>query len=70
MIVRSYQAKSRQFKGITFDVLATSARSMITKMHYKSKDHVEFHNHPNEQCGYIITGKMRTIVSMRLRILN
>ena len=59
MIVRSYEGKRKQFKGVTFDVLATSNRSMITEMYYKTKDHVGFHRHPNEQCGYIISGKIR-----------
>jgi len=59
MIVRSNESKAKQFKGVSFDVLATSEKSMITKMHYTSEDHVGFHHHPNEQCGYIISGKVR-----------
>lgn len=32
---------------------------MVTKMLYKSTDHVPFHNHPNEQSGYVISGKYK-----------
>jgi len=31
MIVRSNEAETKQFKGVSFDVLATSEKSMITK---------------------------------------
>ena len=32
---------------------------MITKMNYKIGDSVPFHKHPNEQAGYVISGKIR-----------
>jgi len=30
---------------------------MVTKMLYKTTDSVPFHKHPNEQSGYVISGK-------------
>ena len=32
---------------------------MVTKMKYKLDDHVPFHAHPNEQSGYVISGKYK-----------
>ncbi|GEM_PF-4548806 len=52
-IVKRQDAKKREFKGVSFDVLAVGEKSMITKMHYKAGDHVPFHSHPNEQSGYL-----------------
>jgi quercetin dioxygenase-like cupin family protein len=34
---------------------------MITKMLYKKEDNVPFHKHPNEQSGYVISGKYRIV---------
>ncbi len=57
MIVESKNAKHREFKGVEFDVLATGEKSMVTKMNYKVGDKVSFHSHPNEQSGFVISGK-------------
>jgi quercetin dioxygenase-like cupin family protein len=59
MIVRSGNAKNRQFKGVSFDVLAVGQKSMVTRMIYKVGDNVPLHSHPNEQSGYVISGKYR-----------
>jgi len=32
---------------------------MVTKMLYKPTDSVPFHQHPNEQSGYVISGKYK-----------
>ncbi len=32
---------------------------MVTKMMYKITDHVPMHAHPNEQSGYVVSGKYR-----------
>ena len=57
MIVKSKNSKHREFKGVNFEVLATGAKSMVTKMNYKTGDKVPLHAHPNEQTGYVISGK-------------
>lgn len=57
MIVKSSSSKKREFKGVEIDVLATGAKSMVTKMNYKPGDKVPPHAHPNEQSGYVISGE-------------
>jgi len=59
MIVKSENAKNRQFKGVSFDVLAVGQKSMVTRMNYRVGDKVPLHSHPNEQSGYVISGKYR-----------
>ena len=59
MITKKEQVKSRQFKGVSFDVLAVGEKSMVTKMNYKVGNNVPLHSHPNEQSGYVISGKYR-----------
>lgn len=59
MITKSTDARNRQFKGVSFDVLAIGEKAMVTKMKYKAGNNVPFHSHPNEQCGYVISGKYR-----------
>jgi len=59
MIVKSENAKNRQFKGVSFDVLAVGQKSMVTRMNYKVGDKVAPHSHPNEQSGYVISGRYR-----------
>ena len=59
MIVKSGDGKKRTFLGVDFVVLARGKDSMITKMLYKVEDCVPFHKHPNEQSGYVLSGKYR-----------
>jgi quercetin dioxygenase-like cupin family protein len=59
MIVKSNDAKQRQFGGSSFDVLAVGPKSMVTRMNYTAGSIVGFHQHPNEQSGYVISGKIR-----------
>jgi len=59
MITKKENAKKRQFKGVDFDVLAIGQKSMVTKMNFKVGTLVPQHSHPNEQSGYVISGKYR-----------
>ena len=59
MITKKEDAKIRQFKGVSFEVLAVGQKSMVTQMNYKVGDKVPLHSHPNEQSGYVISGKYR-----------
>lgn len=70
MIVKSENAKTRQFKGVTFDVLAVGQKSMVTKMNYKVGDNVPLHSHPNEQSGFVISGKYRIKYQNNDEVLN
>lgn len=70
MIVKSENAKNRQFKGVSFDVLAVGQKSMVTRMNYSVGDNVPLHSHPNEQSGYVISGKYRIKYQSINEILN
>ncbi len=59
MIVTAAQAKKKKFLGVDFVLLSHGPDTMVTKMLYKKKDNVPFHKHPNEQSGYVISGKYR-----------
>ena len=59
MIVKSQNGKRKSFYGVDFVVLSHGPESMVTKMLYKLEDKVPFHSHPNEQSGYVLSGKFR-----------
>lgn len=59
MITKKENSKKREFKGVSFELLSYGKNSMVTKMNYKQGNNVPFHNHPNEQAGYIISGIIR-----------
>lgn len=58
-VIKATQAQMREFKGVTFELLAVGEQSMVTKMLYKVGNHVPLHSHPNEQSGYVISGNYR-----------
>ena len=59
MIVKDQNKQKREFMGVSFDLLAVGDKSMVTKMNYKIGNIVPKHQHPNEQSGFIISGKYR-----------
>lgn len=59
MIIKKEQAINKQLLGVDFVVLAIGEKSMVTKMLYKTTDNVPKHSHPNEQNGYVVSGKYR-----------
>ncbi|MHC4176155.1 MAG: cupin domain-containing protein [Planctomycetota bacterium] len=59
MIVKSRDAKQREFMGVLLDVLAVGENSMVTRMNYTADNLVPFHQHPHEQTGYVVSGKFR-----------
>jgi quercetin dioxygenase-like cupin family protein len=61
MVVKSDNAQKRSFLGVDFVLLSHGPESMITKMLYKKGDNPPLHKHPNEQSGYVISGKYRII---------
>jgi quercetin dioxygenase-like cupin family protein len=61
MIVKSDEAKRRSFLGVDFVLLSYGRESMVTKMLYKKQDSPPLHKHPNEQSGYVISGRYRII---------
>ena len=61
MIVIADKGKRKNFLGVDFLVLSHGPNTMITKMLYKKEDNVPFHKHPNEQSGYVISGKYKIV---------
>jgi quercetin dioxygenase-like cupin family protein len=59
--VASTEAKQRKSFGVSFDVLATGPQSMMTKMRYRVDNLIPFHSHPNEQIGYLLSGRIRVL---------
>src|SRR5689334_6790078 len=57
-VVKSKEAKRRNSFGVAFDLLAIGPHSMLTKMHYRKENVIPFHSHPNEQAGYILSGRI------------
>lgn len=56
-VVKKENAKQRNFKGVDLDSLAVGEKSMVTKMNYIVGNYAAEHTHPQEQCGYVISGK-------------
>src|SRR5690348_18249730 len=57
-VVKPHEAKHRNSFGVAFDLLAIGPQSMVTKMHYRKENVIPFHSHPNEQTGYILSGRI------------
>jgi len=68
--VKKEDAVYRRFLGVDFVVLAIGQNSMVTKMLYKITDNVPLHKHPNEQSGYVISGKYRLLFDDKEHILT
>ena len=59
VIVRKEDASKKVFKGVSLDSLAVGEKSMAAKMYYVKGNFASTHQHPHEQCGYVISGKYR-----------
>lgn len=70
MITKKQEAKTREFKGVKFELLASGEKSMVTKMNYETGNYVPPHSHPNEQAGYVISGKIRLMFGQYDTILE
>lgn len=70
MITKLRDAQPREFKGISFDVLSIGKNSMVTKMNYKQGDYGSVHSHPNEQSGYVISGKYKITIDGEENIIT
>lgn len=69
-IVKKKNAIQKQFMNIDFEVLAVGKESMVTKMLFKEKDFAPMHKHPNEQNGYVISGRYKLIVNNQEYIIE
>ena len=68
IVVKREDAMKRVFKGVNLDSLAVGEKSMVTKMNYVKGNYATTHQHPHEQCGYVISGQYRLIVETEPRI--
>lgn len=59
IVVRKENALKKVFKGVSLDSLAVGEKSMVTKMNYVKGNFATTHQHPHEQCGYVISGEYR-----------
>lgn len=57
MVTKKEEAKKRVFKGVSLDSMAVGEKSIVCKMNYAAGDFASEHSHPNEQSGYVISGK-------------
>ena len=64
IVVRKEDALKKVFKGVSLDSLAVGEKSMVTKMNYVKGNFATTHQHPHEQCGYVISGKYRLNMEM------
>lgn len=55
-VVKKENSKKKTFKGVLLDSLAVGEKSIVTKMNYVKGNFADTHTHPNEQCGYVISG--------------
>lgn len=59
IVVKKEDALKKVFKGVSLDSLAVGEKSMVTKMNYVRGNFATTHQHPHEQCGYVISGEYR-----------
>lgn len=67
-VVKKADSLKRVFKGVSLDSLAVGEKSMVTKMNYVKGNFATTHQHPHEQCGYVISGRHHLIVETEPRI--
>jgi quercetin dioxygenase-like cupin family protein len=60
-VVNSNQGEPRNSFGVAFDLLSVGPQSMLTRMHYRKENIIPFHQHPNEQTGYLLSGRIRIL---------
>ncbi len=56
-VVKKEDAINKEFKGVNLDSMAVGEKSIVTKMNYVEGNYASTHKHPNEQVGYVISGK-------------
>ena len=64
IVVHKKDALKKVFKGVSWDSLAIGEKSMVAKMNYVKGNFATTHQHPHEQCGYVISGEYRLKVEI------
>lgn len=57
MVTKKEEAKKKIIKGIAVDSLAAGEKSMVYKSKYEDGRFYAEHTHPQEQSGYVISGR-------------
>ena len=65
IVVHKKDALKKVFKGVSLDSLAIGEKSMVAKMNYVKGNFATTHQHPHEQCGYVISGEYRLKVEIQ-----
>ena len=65
MIVKQKDKAEKVVYGVHFKTLATGDKIMCTVMRYKKGVAVPRHNHPAEQVGYVVKGRLKLSVNDR-----
>lgn len=63
IVTKAADAQPREYSGVDFELLAVGEESMVTKMLYEEGNEVRPHDHPNEQSGYVVSGRYRLLVA-------
>lgn len=63
MVTKAADTQPREYSGVNFELLAVGEESMVTKMLYEAGNEVRPHDHPNEQSGYVVSGRYRLVVA-------
>jgi quercetin dioxygenase-like cupin family protein len=63
VVLRSADGRPREYLGVTFDVLATAERLMVTRMKYRAGMAAATHVHPHGQAGYVVSGRYRQTIA-------
>ena len=64
IVVHKKDALKKVFKRVSLDSLAIGEKSMVAKMNYVKGNFATTHQHPHEQCGYVISGEYRLKVEI------
>ena len=64
IVVHKKDALKKVFKGVSLDSLAIGENSKLAKMNYVKGNFATTHQHPHEQCGYVISGEYRLKVEI------
>lgn len=63
MFFKNSESKAvEMLPGVTRRVLATSDTMMLAQFTITTGSEVPMHNHPHDQVGYVVSGRMRIVI--------
>lgn len=65
-----YLRSGEKVEGVQFQTLATGEQMMITSMFYEKNAHVPEHSHPEEQAGFVVSGKVEVKIDGIVELLE